>query len=211
MRRARCSSSIRRTTWRPRRLRQNEGGFSGGWGNWPTSDKAERGCCIPMFLRNTLILRGNVRTVIAVVVGSSLISHPKNSIKSPVHRTGLFAFWRPYNHLVAGFRQSIFDEGLYSVRRAPLFSCLRRRLRGSQNRQRARTRCESSFLGVSLTTHPPNPRVTRPSRLRFSRAVPLSSQDSPRASNADPFSCLLALRVSRLFSFAATETGNLAD
>jgi hypothetical protein len=28
--------------------------------------------------------------------------------------------------------------------------------------------------------------------------------DSPRASNADPFSCLLAFRVSRLFSLMAT-------
>ncbi|VWB26504.1 hypothetical protein BLA15816_01106 [Burkholderia lata] len=41
------------------------------------------------------------------------------------------------------------------------------------------------------------------SRLRFVRSVPLSSLDSPRASNADPFSCLLAFRVSRLFSSMA--------
>ncbi|WP_431226038.1 hypothetical protein [Burkholderia contaminans] len=41
------------------------------------------------------------------------------------------------------------------------------------------------------------------SQLRFSRPVPLSSMDSPRASNADPFSCLLAFRASRLFSFLA--------
>ena len=40
-------------------------------------------------------------------------------------------------------------------------------------------------------------------RLRFLRPVPLSFMDSPRASNADPFSCLLAFRVSRLFSFMA--------
>ncbi|CAD9224562.1 hypothetical protein BCEN4_420008 [Burkholderia cenocepacia] len=39
------------------------------------------------------------------------------------------------------------------------------------------------------------------SRLRFSRAVPLSFLDSPRASNADPFSCLLAQNAGRLFSF----------
>ncbi|MDR0243211.1 MAG: hypothetical protein LBJ65_16555 [Burkholderia sp.] len=39
--------------------------------------------------------------------------------------------------------------------------------------------------------------------LRFARAVPLSFLDSPRASNADPFSCLLAFRASRLFSFTA--------
>ncbi|VWB75648.1 hypothetical protein BLA6993_03574 [Burkholderia lata] len=39
------------------------------------------------------------------------------------------------------------------------------------------------------------------SALRFARPAPLSSMDSPRASNADPFSCLLAFRVSRLFSF----------
>lgn len=39
--------------------------------------------------------------------------------------------------------------------------------------------------------------------LMFLRPVPLSFMDSPRASNADPFSCLLAFRVSRLFSFMA--------
>lgn len=45
--------------------------------------------------------------------------------------------------------------------------------------------------------------AARPSSLRFAHRVPLSSQDSPRASNADPFSCLLVFHMSRLFSFAA--------
>lgn len=47
-------------------------------------------------------------------------------------------------------------------------------------------------------------------RLRFSLPVPLSFLDSPRASNADPFSCLLAFRASRLFSFMAERDRDLA-
>lgn len=61
----------------------------------------------------------------------------------------------------------------------------------------------SRFRVVALTTFVAVYPRRFLSRLRFPRAVPLSSLDSPRASNADPFSCLLAPNASRLFSFTA--------
>ncbi len=73
----------------------------------------------------------------------------------------------------------------------------------ARRRKNARERFAPHFRVVALATFTPVRQRYFFSRLRFARAVPLSSLDSPRASNADPFSCLLAFRASRLFSFTA--------
>jgi len=59
----------------------------------------------------------------------------------------------------------------------------------------------SRFLVVAPTTFVPVYPQRFLTRLRFPAIVPLSCLDSPRASNADPFSCLFAQNAGRLFSF----------
>ncbi len=80
-------------------------------------------------------------------------------------------------------------------------ACLAFPMRMTEMATRPRACLVSRFLVVAPTTFVPVCPRSFLSCLRFPRAVPLSSLDSPRASNADPFSCLLAQNASRLFSF----------